>query len=282
MLIEKQKISGVGLGFRRDLAESLLSQDALNPRFVELAPENWMNIGGKWGKTLKAVTEKYPITCHGLSLSLGSPEPLDWEFLKQVKDFLSVYNVQLYSEHLSFNKCDNAHLYDLLPIPFCEEAVKHVSDRIREVQDFLGQQIAVENISYYTPIAPTLDEAEFISAVVKESGCLLLLDVNNVYVNSFNHNYDARKFLKALPLEKIAYIHMAGHEKRGEDLIIDTHGRPIIEPVFDLFDWTLQYVREVPVLLERDFNFPEAVELSDEMLRLQKIVDTRWSLANAA
>ncbi len=282
MRTTENKLSGVGLGFRRDLADYFLDSKTNAPRFVELAPENWMEIGGKWGKVLRAVAERYPITSHGLSLSLGSPEPIDKEFLSGVKKFLKSYNVQIYSEHLSFNKCGNAHLYDLLPIPFCEDAVKHVSQRIRETQDFLGRKIAIENVSYYTPIAPEIDEATFIRSIVEESDCNLLLDVNNVYVNAFNHGYDPKSFIQALPLDKVVYIHMAGHEQRAPDLIIDTHGQPIIEPVFDLFDWTLTKIREVPVLLERDFNFPNAKELEGELGRLQALVDSRWSIQNAA
>jgi len=274
--------SGAGLGFRRDLSGYFLNTNHTDARFIELAPENWMEVGGKWGKTLRAVAEKFSITSHGLSLSLGSPEPLDWDFLKKVKEFLTTYNVSIYSEHLSFCRCDNAHMYDLLPIPFCEEAVKHVSSRIRAVQDFLEQRIAIENVSYYTPVAPTMDETTFISEIVKESDCNLLLDVNNVYVNAFNHGYDAKEFIDRMPLERVAYIHMAGHEQRAEDLIIDTHGQPIIEPVFDLFDWTLSKVKEVPVLLERDFNIPNPTELESELGRLQSIIDNRWGLENAA
>ncbi|MDZ4785755.1 MAG: DUF692 domain-containing protein [bacterium] len=274
--------SGAGLGFRRDIKDYFLSSDSVAPRFVELAPENWMEIGGKWKKILKTVAEKFPITCHGLSLSLGSPEPLDLNFLAGVKKFLQEYNVAVYSEHLSFNKCDNAHLYDLLPIPFCEEAVHHVSERIRIVQDFLERKIAIENVSYYTPVAPQIDEVSFISAIAEESDCNLLLDVNNVYVNAFNHGYDAKGFIDALPLNRVAYIHMAGHEQKSPTLIIDTHGEPIIEPVYDLFDWTLQKVKEVPVLLERDFNFPDPKEIETELLRLQSMIDARWKIANAA
>ena len=275
-------LHGVGLGFRRDLVDYFLDSQTVAPRFVELAPENWMEIGGRWLKKLKAVADKFPITSHGLSLSLGSPEPLDMEFLRGVKKFLNDYNVQIYSEHLSFCKCGNAHLYDLLPIPFCEEAVVHVSSRIQQVQDFLERKIAIENVSYYTSVAPTMDEARFISEIVKRADCNLLLDVNNVFVNSFNHGYDAKEFILRLPLDRVVYIHMAGHEQISSDLIIDTHGQAIIEPVYELFEWTLQKINPVPVLLERDFNFPKAQELNHEISRLQKILNSTWKLQDAA
>lgn len=273
----------VGIGFRRDLIQSILDDEgAFAPSFVELAPENWMNIGGHWKHILDQVAERYPITSHGLSLSLGSPEDLDWEFLRFVKKFLDDYSVEIYSEHLSYCKCDNAHLYELLPIPFTEDAVKHVSRRIRQVQDFLGRKIAIENVSYYTPVAPEMDEATFISSILEESDCELLLDVNNVYVNSFNHKYDAKTFIEALPLDRVAYIHMAGHHQESEDLIIDTHGAAIIDPVYDLFDWTIQRLNPVPVLLERDFNFPEFDELLGEMNRLKSITQKHWTMAHAS
>jgi len=276
-------ISGVGLGFRREIADEILSFGREDkPRFIEFAPENWMNLGGYWKKQLHQIAEKYPITTHGLSLSIGSPDPLDMEFLAQLKKFFKEIPVQLYSEHLSYSKCDNAHLYDLLPIPFREDAVKHIVARIKTVQDFLERKIALENVSYYTPIGAEMDEAAFINAIVRESGCDMLLDVNNVYVNSFNHAYDPKKFIEKLPLDKVAYMHMAGHEQVAPDLIIDTHGQPIIDPVFELFEWALDKVKPVPVLLERDFNFPDNIrEVLDEVKKLQGIADKKWSKAYA-
>lgn len=265
-----------GIGFRKEFAEEFLSGSVLKPGFVELAPENWMNIGGFWKKKLNQLAEMYPVISHGLSLSIGSPEELDMDFLKNVKKFLKEYNVEIYSEHLSFSKCDNAHLYDLLPIPFRKDAVKHVAQRIKQVQDYLGRQIAIENVSYYTPVAAKMDEATFISRIAEEADCKLLLDVNNVYVNAFNHNYDAKIFINNLPLERVAYIHMAGHTKVAPDLIIDSHGEAIIDPVYELFEWTLERIKPVPVLLERDFNIPELNELQGELNNLKKIMRNKW------
>ncbi|HKI88363.1 MAG TPA: DUF692 domain-containing protein, partial [Draconibacterium sp.] len=209
------------------------------------------------------------------------PEELDFNFLKDIKAFLKEYNVKVYSEHLSFSKCDNAHLYDLLPIPFRDDAVKHVAGRIKQVQDFLERKIAIENVSYYTPVAAEMDEATFIRRVAEEADCLLLLDVNNVYVNAFNHNYDAKAFLEKLPLERVAYIHMAGHTKVAPDLIIDTHGEAIIDPVYELFEWTLERVHPVPVLLERDFNIPELEEMQNELHHLKAIMTKKWASFNS-
>ncbi|TNF48587.1 MAG: DUF692 domain-containing protein [Bacteroidetes bacterium] len=268
----------VGLGFRRDLSDDLLSLDtATQPAFIELAPENWVNLGGYWRKVLKSISEKYPITCHGLSLSIGSPDELNWAFIKEVKSFLKEYSITIYSEHLSYSQSNNAHLFDLLPIPFREDAVKHIVERIKQVQDYLEMPIALENVSYYTPVAAEMSESEFISAIVNESGCNLLLDVNNVYVNAFNHNYNAEKFIGQLPLHKVSYIHMAGHEKVAEDLIIDTHGQAIIQEVYQLFESTLERIKPVPVLLERDFNFPEFHEILSEVNQLEQIAARKWS-----
>jgi len=271
--------TNVGIGFRRDFAEELLQSSVLKPAFIELAPENWIDMGGYWGKMLRKAAEQFPVTCHGLSLSIGSPEELDWDFIKKIKIFLNEYNVQVYSEHLSYTKCNNAHLYDLLPIPFREDAVHHVAERIRQVQDFLECKIAIENVSYYTPVAAEMEEHAFVSAILEEADCNLLLDVNNVYVNSFNHNYNAKAYIEKLPLERVAYIHMAGHEKVSDDLIIDTHGEPIIDPVYELFEWTLDKINPVPVLLERDFNFPEMKELQGELTTLQSICNKKWNKA---
>ncbi|MDT8394756.1 MAG: DUF692 domain-containing protein [Bacteroidales bacterium] len=271
----------IGIGFRRDFSEELIKGDLLRPDFIEFAPENWMDVGGYWGRIARKAVERYPVHAHGLSLSIGSPEELDWDFLAGIKRFLNEFKVDVYSEHLSFAKAANAHLYDLLPVPFRDDAVKHVANRIRQVQDFLERKIAIENVSYYTPVAAEMDEATFISMVLEEADCNLLLDVNNVYVNAFNHKYDAKQFIEKLPLERVAYIHMAGHEQVEEDLIIDTHGQPIIDPVYELFEWTVQRIRPVPVLLERDFNYEDLDQMQEELTNLRNITKKYWEAAYA-
>ena len=262
----------VGIGFRRDFAGEFLESGKLTPDFIEVAPENWIGIGGYWKKVFRKALEKYPLFTHGLSLSIGSPDELDFGFLRKIKDFLDETGAQIYSEHLSFAKCDNAHLYDLLPVPFTEDAVRHVSQRIKTAQEFLERRLTIEIVSYYTPVAAEMKEIDFVNAILEESDCDLLLDVNNIYVNSFNHHYDAREFISRLPLERVKYIHMAGHQQVAEDLIIDTHGQPIIDPVYDLFEFTMKRLgRDVPVLLERDFNIPELEELQQEIGMLREI-----------
>lgn len=268
----------VGLGLRRDIAEEILENKILTPDFLEFAPENWMGMGGAWQRVLERAVAAKPITCHGLSLSLGSPEELDWEFVSELKEFLDAHKVVIYSEHLSYTKSKNAHLYDLLPIPFRKDAIEHVVNRIRRVQDKLERPLAIENVSYYTPVAAEMNEIEFVGEIVERAGCNLLLDVNNVYVNAFNHNYDAKEFIGKLPLDRVAYIHMAGHEQVEPDLIIDTHGQPIIDPVYELFEWTIQKMDPVPVLLERDYNFDDLEQIQGELSQIKGILKKHWKL----
>lgn len=277
-LLKKTKIMDgkVGIGLRRDISEEILSSTILTPDFLEFAPENWMGLGGYWNRIRQKATEKYPVTCHGLSLSLGSAEELDWDFIRDLKEFLEKNKVSIYSEHLSYTKSRNAHLYDLLPIPFRKDAVDHVVERIRQVQDFLERPLAIENVSYYTPVAAEMPEAEFVGEILERADCKLLLDVNNVYVNAFNHQYDAKDFISSLPLDRVAYIHMAGHQQVEPDLIIDTHGQPIIDPVYELFEWTIQRMNPVPVLLERDYNFEELEQIQSELLQLKSIIKKHW------
>ena len=263
---------GVGLGLRRGLMTSLLARDDLAERvdFFEVAPENWIGLGGRWGRQFRQMTERFPLICHGLSLSLGGPSPLDETLVRRVGQLMASHDALLYSEHLS--ACtDDAHLYDLMPIPFTEDAVVHVSDRISRVQDLLGQRIAVENSSYYAPLASDMAEIEFVKAILERADCQLLLDVNNVYVNSVNHRYDARSYIDAVPAERVAYLHVAGHENEADDLIVDTHGAPIIDPVFDLLAYTYERIGAKPTLLERDFNLPPLAELLTEVDRLREV-----------
>ncbi|MDX1824091.1 MAG: DUF692 domain-containing protein [Thiohalomonadales bacterium] len=257
-------VHGAGLGLRRTLMGPLSDQPPNQIDFYEVAPENWIGVGGSQGKAFREFTERYPFVCHGLSLSIGSPAPLDEAFLHRLKLFLHEHQVRIYSEHLSY--CgDDGHLYDLMPIPFTEEAVHYVADRIRRVQDVLEQPIAMENVSYYAAPGKEMEEIDFLRAVLEEADCKLLLDVNNIYVNSINHNYDPVAFLQALPAERISYIHVAGHYKEADDLIVDTHGADVIDPVWQLLEKTYAEFGVIPTLLERDFNIPPLAELLTEV-----------------
>lgn len=238
--------------------------------FMEVAPENWINVGGRLGRQFRAFTERFPFVTHGLSLSLGGTSPLDETFLRRVRQFLDEHRIRCYSEHLSYCT-DDGHLYDLMPIPFTSEAVRHVADRIRHVQDILGRRIAIENVSYYAAPGAELSELEFINAVLGEADCDLLLDVNNIYVNSVNHRYDPVAFLRGLPGHRIAYGHIAGHYNEDEDLIVDTHGAGVIGDVWGLLEEAYRTFGVFPTLLERDFNFPPADELLEEVSRIATI-----------
>ena len=267
---ENCPVSGAGLGLRRALLGPLENADVSPVGFMEVAPENWIGVGGARGRKFCSWTERMPFVCHGLSLSLGAPEPLDETFLRRVRTFLDQHQIRIYSEHLSYCS-EYGHLYDLMPIPFTEEAVGWVADRIRRTQDLLGRRIAVENISYYAATASELSELEFINAVLERADCALLLDVNNIYVNSVNHRYDPMDFLEGLPPERVAYIHVAGHHHEAEDLIIDTHGAEVIDPVWDLLDATYARLGPVPTLLERDFNFPPIEQLIAEVETINRL-----------
>jgi len=261
---KKGLISGAGLGLRRSMLDSLADESLDTINFWEIAPENWIGVGGRYGKRLRELTEQFPFICHGLSLSIGGPAPLDEAFLYRLKHFLKEHQISHYSEHLSFCS-DDGHLYDLLPIPFTEEAVHYVADRIKRVQDILEQRIAMENASYYAAPGKELEEIDFLNAVLEEADCDLLLDVNNIYVNSVNHCYDAADFLEQLPAARIRYIHVAGHYNEAEDLIVDTHGADVIEAVWSLLDHTYQKFGVMPTLLERDFNIPPMAALFSEV-----------------
>jgi uncharacterized protein (UPF0276 family) len=261
---------GAGLGLRRALLGPLESAPSGAIDFFEIAPENWIGVGGRLGRRLRALTERHPFVCHGLSLSIGGPSPLDETFLARLRRFLDAHGIAMYSEHLSACS-DDAHLYDLMPIPFTEDAVRHCVSRIARVQDVLGRRIAIENVSYYTPLGGEMDELDFINAVLEGADCDLLLDVNNIHVNSINHRYDARDFLHGLPRERVAYVHVAGHYVEAPDLIVDTHGAPVVDPVFALLADAYTWLGPVPTLLERDFNFPPLAELLDELARVRAL-----------
>ena len=262
--------AAAGLGLRRGLLPGLhaLSGDAID--FLECAPENWIGVGGRPGAAFAALAERFPITCHGLSLSLGGPGPLDVALVDQVRAFLDRHRVAAYSEHLSYCS-DEGQLYDLLPLPFTDEAVRHVSARIREVQDRLGRRIAVENISYYAAPWQALGEADFVTAVLEEADCDLLLDVNNVTVNAHNHGYDARAFVERMPSARIAGYHVAGHYDDPEGLKIDTHGAPVRDAAWDLLAHAYRRHGVHPTLLERDFNYPPMAELLAEVGRIRQL-----------
>jgi len=256
-----------GLGLRRGLLPELLTMPQGAVDFLECAPENWIGVGGSHGRSLAQLAERFAISCHGLSLSLGGIAPLDRTLLTSTRQFLDRFEVRHYSEHLSYCS-DDGHLYDLLPIPFTDEAVRHVAARIRQAQDQLGRRIAVENISYYAAPYQAMSELAFIRAVLDEADCDLLLDINNVYVNACNHRYDPVDFLRGLPRERVTAMHVAGHYDEAPDLKVDTHGAPVKEHVWDLYAVDCERFGVQPTVLERDFNYPPLAELLVETARI--------------
>ena len=263
-------VNGAGLGLRRALVDKLMAEPPVDVDFMEVAPENWIHVGGALGKKLRFFTERYPFLIHGLSLSIGAPSPLNEQLVRDVKAFMAEHNILLYSEHLS--ACgDDGQLYDLMPIPFTEEAVSYIAARVRRVQDILEQRIALENVSFYAPLDTTMSEQEFLLAVLEEADCDLMLDINNIVVNSINHRYDASEFLNSMPAERIRYFHLAGHYVEAEDLRIDTHGTPVDDQAWRLLEEAYSQFGPVPTLLERDFNFPPMQELLDEVRRIKQL-----------
>jgi hypothetical protein len=263
-------VHGAGLGLRRPLADKLMADPPDDVDFMEVAPENWIHVGGALGKKLRFFTERYPFLIHGLSLSIGSPAPLDEQLVRDIKNFMAEHQIRLYSEHLSY--CgDDGHLYDLMPIPFTEDAVRYVADRVRRVQDILEQRIALENVSYYAPTDSSMSEKDFLLAVLEEADCDLMLDINNIVVNSINHRYNANDFLRDMPADRIRYFHLAGHHVEAEDLRIDTHGSAVDAQAWQLLQDAYQQFGPVPTLLERDFNFPPMEELLDEVRQIKRL-----------
>ena len=272
-------VHGAGLGLRRSFMDAVVSNPPSGVDFMEVAPENWMRIGGPMARKFRSLTEQYPFVCHGLSLSIGSPAPLDESFVHELKTFLDAHDIRCYTEHLSYCS-DDGHLYDLMPIPFTEEAVKYVAERIRRVQEILERRIAMENVSYYAAPGQEMDEIEFINAVIVEADCDLHLDVNNIYVNSINHGYDAADFLRKMPGDRIVYCHVAGHYEEAEDLRVDTHGADVIDPVWNLLETAYEEFGVFPTLLERDFNIPPMPALLAEVGQIAQL-QKKWTTIHA-
>jgi hypothetical protein len=270
MALRNKNFGSVGLGLRREMLDFMLENYPTEVDFLEVAPENWLILGGALGKKFRQLTEKHNFVCHGLSLSIGSPEPLDINFIKELKVFFKQHDIKAYSEHLSY--CSGkGHMYDLMPIPFSEQSAHYVAQRIRIVQDILEMRIAMENVSYYAAPSQQISEIEFTNTVLEQADCDLLLDVNNIYVNSINHGYDASQFLRSLPTHRIAYGHIAGHYNEAEDLIVDTHGADVVEPVWQLLREAYNVHGVFPTLLERDFNIPAMPQLLNEVNSISAI-----------
>jgi uncharacterized protein len=255
---------GFGLGLRPDHYEAILT-DRPPVDFFEALTENYLVPGGKALHYLDRVRQEFPLVLHGVSLSIGSTEPVDRDYLKALKALVQRVEPAWVSDHLCWTGTGGINLHDLMPLPYSREALKHLVPRIREVQDFLGERILLENVSSYVSYESSeMHEWEFLAELSHEADCLLLLDVNNVYVNSVNHHFDPDDFIRAMPADRVAQIHLAGHE-RQETFIIDTHDAPIVDEVWALYRRTCQRLGAVSTMIERDANIPPLEELLAEL-----------------
>ncbi|MGQ0836576.1 MAG: MNIO family bufferin maturase [Gammaproteobacteria bacterium] len=270
---------GFGLGLRVDHYETILAERPAVDWFEALT-ENYLVPGGKPLHYLARIRERYPVALHGVSLSIGSTAPLDRAYLAQLKTLAARIEPAWISDHLCWTGIAGRNTHDLLPLPYTEEAVRHVARRVRTVQEVLGRRILLENVSSYVSFrASALTEWEFVRAVAEEADCLLLLDVNNVYVSSVNHEIDAFAYLDAIPVDRVQQMHLAGHEDCGEYLI-DTHDQPVADPVWSLYEAAVQRFGPVATMIERDGNIPPLHELLAELDEARHLADR--ALARAA
>lgn len=271
---------GIGLGLRRELAsQTLESKSRID--WLELVPENYMGLGGACRERLDSAREQFPLVTHGINLSIGSTDDLNAEYLRKLKQLLDYIDAPWFSDHLCFTSCDGIYMHDLLPLPRSKEAINLIAEKVKRVQGTIERPFLLENISYYMNVPGSeMNDSQFLAEVVEKADCGLLLDVNNVYVNSLNHDFDPFQYLDQIPLERTVQIHVAGH-KQGVDYVIDTHGSSVVEPVFQLLQYVLERVEAKGVMLERDQNFPEFAEILTEVDRIRQI-DNAASSVRAA
>ena len=260
-----QDVTGIGIGLRFDLAKELLERTPETIEWIEIHPENYVDRGGRYQEMLEQAQAHWPVVTHGLSTCLGATEPFDGAYLAELRGFLQSNEIPWHSEHLCLGGTDERFFHDLLPLPFTEEAVTICADRLVQVRDAIDRPMALENVSYYAPQSEDgLDEAHFVREVLERADAKLLLDVNNVFVNSQNFGFDPRAYIDAIPLDRVIQIHVAGHHVRDDGLRIDTHGEPVPNEVYDLLGYVLRGTGPIPVLLERDTNIPPLDELLTE------------------
>lgn len=271
-----KNITGAGVGLRREFLREIDAGE-FSPDFFEITPENWIHMPYRYREVFPRVMSQFPIIAHGVSLSIGDTNPLNVDFVKTMKKFLDEHKIDHYSEHLSFTSRDGAQSYELLPVPMTEEMARLVGRKAREASEILERPLILENATYYYVPYAEMEETDFINLVLEEANVPMLLDINNVYVNAKNHGFNAEKFIDAIPAERVAYFHVAGHTWYEEDqMIIDTHGREVIDPVWDLLGYTLQRI-DAPVLIERDNNIPPLPEIMREYNHLKGILDRQSS-----
>lgn len=263
---------GYGLGLRRDHYDVVLTERP-DVDWFEIISENYMVSGGKPIDYLTRIREHYPMVMHGVSMSIGSIEPLDFDYLKQLRTLIERVQPEWFSDHLCWTGVDGVNLHDLMPLPYTEEAVQHVADRVSRVQDYMGRQMLLENVSSYVSYSDScMNEWDFLHAVVERADCLILLDINNIYVSAYNHNFNAFEYLQAIPAQRVCQLHLAGHTYEN-NLIIDTHDQPIADPVFELYAAAVRLFGHVSTMIERDDHIPPLADLLAELDQLRRIAE---------
>jgi uncharacterized protein len=258
-------VQGFGLGLRTEHYSEFIDQQPSNVDWLEILSENYMVPGGKPLHFLDRIRRDYPLVMHGVSLSIGSSDPIDFDYLRQLRALIDRVEPAWVSDHLCWTGVEGLNLHDLMPLPYTEQALRHLTDRLQQIQEYLGQSMVIENVSsYVTYQTDEMSEWAFVAELAKRSGCGLLLDVNNVYVSSVNHGFDPQDFIDAMPASQVRQIHLAGHEDHGS-YVIDTHDHPVCDKVWDLYVYTLRRLGMVPTMIERDDNIPPLSELIDEL-----------------
>lgn len=269
-------IAGFGLGLRPQHFPEILGEDAPETPDVdwfEIISENFINAGGPPLRNMMAVRERFPMVMHGVSLSIGSTDSLDMDYLRGLKSLADLVQPELISDHLCWTGVHGLNMHDLLPLPLTDESVRHVSSRVRQVQEILERRILLENTSTYVTFEEDeMSEWVFLSEICAQADCDILLDVNNVYVSAFNHGFSADDYLAGLPGERIKQIHLAGHEHNG-DYIVDTHDTPVPDYVMDLYAKAVKRFGPVPTMIERDANIPPFQELVRELQGVRRIAE---------
>jgi uncharacterized protein len=270
---------GFGLGVRPVHYEALLGEQRGSVDWLEALTENYLGLGGQPLRYLERLREHYPIVFHGVSLSIGSTDELNTRYLHQVRELADRFEASWISDHLCWTGVNDINVHDLLPVPFTAEALDHLVERIDHAQDILGRRLLIENVSSYLAFDDSeLTEYEFLNELASRSDCLLLLDVNNVYVSSVNHGFDPLVYLNALPNERVQQIHLAGHSRQGRYLI-DTHDAPVAEAVWSLYAHAVKRFGKVATMIERDDNIPSLAELTSELDRARSIARTATAIA---
>jgi uncharacterized protein len=270
---------GFGLGLRPAHYETILN-DSPAIDWFEIISENFLVPGGRPLHNLDRIRSRYPMVMHGVSLSIGSPDPLNREYLKQLQSLANRIEPKWISDHLCWTGAHGINAHDLLPLPYTEEALQHVATRVGEVQDFLGRRILLENVSSYVTYPESeMNEWDFLREIARRADCLILLDINNIYVSSVNHDFDPLTYLDAIPVDRVWQFHLAGHRNLG-DYIIDTHDEPVIDPVWQLYTRAVQRFGKVSTMIERDDNIPPLTELLAELDHARRLAATAQSRAS--